>query len=268
MEPQNKVVLAFFTLFILIVLIVLFPLTIIGAGERAVVTRLGKINRTLDPGMHWFIPLAERVNTYSVRTKTEAVVSKSASQDLQEVTAEVTLNYNVNPLLVESMYVAVKSEYVAVIISPTMQEAVKAATAKFTAEQLITKRAEVTTQIFETVKKGLLERSGGKELLIPTSIAITNFEFSPTFNDSIENKVKAEQDALTAKNKLEQIKYEAQQTIATAQAQAESIKIQAQAINSQGGADYVQLQAINKWDGKLPGTFVPGSALPFINIGK
>jgi regulator of protease activity HflC (stomatin/prohibitin superfamily) len=161
----------------------------------------------------------------------------------------VTLNYNVNPLAVADMYVAVKQDYVEIIITPTLQEAIKAATAKYTSEELVTKRSLVTADIFEGVKKGLLERSNGKELLIPISIAITNFSFSPNFNASIEAKVKAEQDALTAKNKLEQVKYEAEQRVAQATAEAEAIKIQAQSISSQGGEEYVNLKKIEKWDG-------------------
>lgn len=56
--------------------------------------------------------------------------------------------------------------------------------------------------------------------------------------------------------------------MASAKAQAQAIQIQAQAINSQGGADYVSLQAINKWDGKLPTQMIPGSSVPFINVNK
>lgn len=266
MPNQIKPIIATVTILLLGIMIALLsPFTVVGAGERSVVTNLGQISRTLEPGMHWVTPILERSNKYSVRSQTEAVVSKSASQDLQDVTAEVTLNYNINPLTVADMYVAVKQDYVNTLITPTIQEAIKAATAKYTAEQLVTKRSEVTAVIFEGVKKGLLERSNGKELLIPVSIAITNFEFSSSFNSSIEAKVKAEQDALTAKNKLEQVKYEAAQTVATAQAQAEAIRISAQAINSQGGADYVNLKAIEKWNGVLPTQMIPNGALPFIN---
>lgn len=255
-------------LFIVVIfaIIAIFPFTVIGAGERAVVTSLGQVDRTLEPGLHWVTPIIERSNDYSVRSQTEAVVSQSASQDLQDVTAEVTLNYNVNPLAVADMYVMVKQDYVEILITPTIQEAIKAATAKYTAEQLVTKRSEVTSVIFEAVKKGLIERSNGKELLIPVSIAITNFEFSENFNTSIEAKVKAEQDALTAKNKLAQVKYEADQRVAQAQAEAEAIKIQANAINSQGGADYVNLKAIEKWNGVLPTQMIPGGTVPFINV--
>ncbi len=96
--------------------------------------------------------------------------------------------------------------------------------------------------------------------------SITNIEFSPSFTQSIEKKVTAEQDALAAKNRLEQIKYEGEQKVVSAKAEAEAIRIQSQAINSQGGADYVQLQAIQKWNGQLPVQMIPGSTVPFINL--
>lgn len=81
---------------------------------------------------------------------------------------------------------------------------------------------------------------------------MTNFDFSDGFNKAIERKVTAEQDALAAKNKKDQVQYEADQAVIKATAEAESIKIQASSINSQGGADYVKLKAIEKWNGQLP----------------
>jgi len=247
---------------------IFFPFVIIGAGERSVVTRLGIINRTLEPGMHFIMPLIERNNDYSIRTEKEVVTASASSKDLQDVATSIALNYNVNPVNISNMYVAVKTDYKTILIDPALQEAIKASTAKYTAEELITKREEVTQEILTVVKKGLLERSNGIELITPVSIAITEFKFSEGFNASIEAKVKAEQDALTAKNKLEQIKFEAQQTIETAKAQAESIRIQANAINAQGGADYVQLKAIEKWNGNLPASMIPGATVPFINLTK
>ncbi len=97
-------------------------------------------------------------------------------------------------------------------------------------------------------------------------VNITNFQFSESFSAAIEAKVTAVQNAEAQKNKLEQVKYEAQQKIETAKAEAETIRISAQAINSQGGTDYVNLKAIEKWNGVLPTQFVPGSSMPFINV--
>ncbi len=78
----------------------------------------------------------------------------------------------------------------------------------------------------------------------------------------------AQQQALKAANDLDRIKTEAEQRVAQATAEAEAIKIQAQAITQQGGRDYVQLKAVEKWDGKLPGQMIPGSAVPFIPLNR
>ena len=75
----------------------------------------------------------------------------------------------------------------------------------------------------------------------------------------------AQQNALAAQNKLAQVQFEAQQRVAQAQGEADAIKIQVQAINQQGGQSYVNLQAISRWDGKLPVVMGSG-AMPFINM--
>lgn len=136
----------------------------------------------------------------------------------------------------------------------------KASTAKFSAEELITKRAEVKDSITQT----LAERMQKVGILI-SNVSIIDFDFSKSFNNAIEDKVTAEQEALAQKNKLEQVKYEAEQRVAQAKAEAEAIKIQAQAVTSQGGADYVKLKWIEKWNGVLPSTSL-GEGTPMINI--
>jgi prohibitin 2 len=97
-----------------------------------------------------------------------------------------------------------------------------------------------------------LKENLAKNDILLEDVFITDFKFSDSFDKAIESKVTAEQRALESKNKLEQVKFEAEQQIATAKAEAESIRIKAQAVTQQGGADYVKLQAIQKWDGKLP----------------
>ena len=133
--------------------------------------------------------------------------------------------------------------------------------AEFTAEELITKRAEVKAFLKEGITTSLATHN-----IIVEDMFITNFTFSAQFDKAIESKVTAEQDALAAKNKLEQVKFEAEQRVAQARAEAEAIKIQAEAITQQGGQDYVNLKAVEKWNGVLPVTMLPGSSVPFVNI--
>lgn len=226
-------------------IVAITPFTIIDAGERGVVTRVGAYARTVEPGIHWVTPLVESVVKFDVRTQKEQTEASAASKDLQTVNATVAVNYNVDPARVGDLYVTVGSDYKARVIDPAVQEVVKASTAKYTAEELITKRAVVT----EEIQAALKDRLAQNEIVV-SSVSIVNFNFSESFNAAIEAKVTAEQNALAAKNKLAQVEYEKEQRIAQAEGEAEAISIQAKAVTQQGGKDYVELQRISKWNGQ------------------
>ena len=256
----------FLTVFIVLVILfmLLAPFKAIDVGERGVVLNFGAFNgRIMDSGLNWKTPIIDSVVTYNVQTQKDEVQVTAASKDLQDVTATIAVNYQIDSKSVGSLHQKIGREYASRIISPAIQEAVKAATAKYTAEELITKRVEVK----DIMKSTLIERLA-KDFIIVEEVSIVNFAFSGSFNQAIEAKVTAEQNALASKNKLEQVKYEAQQAIEKAKAEAEAIKIQASAINAQGGADYVKLQAISKWDGHLPTQMIPNSTVPFIDISS
>lgn len=254
---------------ILVLLLVLAPFTIVGAGEMAVVTRVGQVSRTLDPGIHWVTPIVEGVHTFDVRTQKEDVEASAASRDLQDVAAQVAVNYNVNPTSVAALYATIGSDYARVIITPSLQEGIKAATAKYTAEELITKRAVVTDEILKNVKTGVDARAKGDYIMV-TSIAITDFKFSESFNTSIEAKVKAEQDALKAKNDLARIDFEAQQKERTAVADAKVITLQSEAANNEKYVSLkrieVQLEQAKRWNGVLPVNMYGSAPLPLLDL--
>lgn len=261
-DTKFNIVFGFIALVIgFLILWALTPFTVVDAGERGVITRLGEVNRVVDPGLHLKWPFVEKAIKFETRTRIIEREASAASKDLQTVTTRVALNYNVLPDGVGQLYEDLGTGYVARIIDPAIQDAVKAATAKFNAEAVITDRPLVKEAIVTDLKERLLPRN-----IVVSEVNLTDFEFSATFNEAIEAKVTAEQRALEAENKLRQVEFEAQQKVETAKAEAEAIRIQAQAITQQGGKDYVQLQAINKWNGVLPAQFVPGSAIPFINL--
>jgi regulator of protease activity HflC (stomatin/prohibitin superfamily) len=262
-DPKDQIIFKWIERVVAIILLLwlFFASTqIIQAGDRGVVLRLGSVNRVLDEGFHFTIPFIEKVKTLNVQTQKEQVAANSASKDLQTVSTTVALNYNLNPHEVGLLWQNIGSQYKERLIDPAIQEAVKAATAKFTAEQLVTQRSAVRDEI----KNNLTERLKAEYISV-SDVSIVNFEFSQAFDQAIEAKVTAEQNALAAKNKLEQIKFEADQRIAQAQGEAEAIRIQAEAIQNQGGAEYVNLKAIEKWSGALP-TYMMGDSVPFINI--
>ena len=192
-------------------------------------------------------------------------VAKSASKDLQNVSTTISVNYSINPLKIVELYRTVSLEHdtiKSVVFSSAIQESVKRATAQYTAEELVTQREKVRTEIEQSLREKV-EKYG----LLISQVNIVNFDFSQSFDSAIEAKVKAEQDALASKNKLEQVKYEAEQQVARATAEATTIRIQAEAIQKQGGAEYVKLKWIEKWNGVLPATSLSGGT-PIINLNN
>ncbi len=236
----------------------------IGAGNVGIETRMGAVVATKQPGLYFKLPLIESVVGMDVQTQKEEVKAvEAASQDLQTVTSDVAINYHLEGDKAAAIYQNIGINYAARVIDPAIQESVKANTAKYTAEQLITQREAVRQGIFD-----LLTQKMAQFGILVDAINITNFTFSGDFTHAIEQKVTAVQNAEAAKNKLAQVQYEADQAVATAKGQAEAIRIQAQAINSQGGADYVMLQAIKQWDGHMPQYKIPGAATPILDLRK
>ncbi len=240
----------------ILILVASWPFTVINAGERGVVTRLGAYSRSLAPGFHIIAPVVEQVTKFEVRTQKEQTEASAASKDLQIVNATVAVNYNIDPNKVDELYIKVGIEYKSRVIDPAIQEVVKAVTAKYTAEELLTQRASVTDEIHAL----LSERLAMNDIEV-SAVSIVNFNFSPTFNAAIEAKVTAEQNALAEKNNL-----------SAAQFQAQAIRVKSEAANNE---KYIQLQqleveraAIEKWNGVLPAQMIPNATLPFINLTK
>lgn len=231
----------------------------VGAGERGVITTLGAVSdRILGEGLYFKFPFIQSVIKTDIRIQKEQVEASASSKDLQVVHSFVALNYNIMPEKVAKLFQTVGTDYKARIIDPALQESVKAGTARYNAEELITKREEVR----ETIKGIISEKLKSYGIRVD-EFNIINFNFSKEFNDAVEMKVTAEQNALAAKNKLEQVKFEAEQKVAEAEGKAKAIRLEAAAINS--NPQIVQLRAIEKWNGEVP-TYWGGGALPMINI--
>ncbi len=247
-------------LIVIAVLIVLWQtFVIIGAGERGVVLTWGAVSdKILDEGIHFMVPVAQRVEILDVKTKKDEVEVLSYSKDIQSVSAVIALNYHIVPEMVNKLWQEIGATYEHKIIDPAVQESVKAATAQFTAQELIEKRHEVK----EDIKMKLKERLEEIYIVID-DLSIVNFDFSDAYELAVEEKQVAQQKSLKAKNDLERIKIEAEQAIAQAKAQAESIKIQAEALKF--NTDLIQLKAVEKWNGVLP-AYMMGNSVPFLNL--
>lgn len=249
----------------LLVFMFLHPWIQVGAGQRGVVLNFGAVQKTvLGEGLHFRIPMMQEVVPIDVKIQKSVTNASASSADLQEVTSEVALNYHVVADKANVVYQSIGIDYKERIIDPAVQEVVKAVTAKYTAEELITKRPAVS----ETMRADLASRLLHANIAVD-AFSITGFSFSKIFMEAIESKQTAEQLALKSKRDLERIKIEAEQKITAAKAEAESLRLQRANIST----DLLELRkieanikAIEKWDGKLPG--VTGGAMPFIDVGN
>ena len=245
---------------VLLLLFIFSPFGTIAAGERGVHLRFTAVTgKVFGEGLYFLIPLIESVQMMDTKIQKVETVAAAASKDLQTVHSTVALNFHIDPDRVSKIYQEVGLQYKERIIDPAMQEAIRGSTAKFTAEELITKREQVREDIKNQLKTRLKERD-----ILVDEFNIVNFEFSKVFNEAIEAKVTAEQQALAAKNKLEQIKFEAEQKVAEARGKAEAITIESNALRS--NPQILELRALEKWNGILPQ--VTGAATPFINLTK
>lgn len=232
----------------------------VGAGERGVMLQFGAVQGdVIDEGLYFKIPLVQTVELIDVRIQKNEVLSTASSKDLQIVTSKIALNYHLDPDNVNNVWQEVGKSYDARIIAPSIQEAVKSVTARFTAEELITKREEVKDQI----KANLFERLS-TNFIIVDEFNIIDFSFSAAFNEAIEAKVTAEQLKLKADRDLERIRIEADQNVVAAEGKAKAILTEAQALRV--NPQVVELRWIEKWDGKTP--LYWGEASPYIGLNQ
>jgi len=249
------------TIILPIFVFILESFTIVSAGHVGVQTTLGSVNmEALQEGVHFVNPISH-VSSVDVRVvKADITNSHAGTKDLQVVHTDIVVNYRIDGTKAPHMYKEFGLDLEDKILYPAISESFKAVTAHYNSEELVTKRDEVSQTIQAELQSKVLQYG-----LSISSISLVNFGFSPEYQQAIEQKVISTQATLKAEQDLKRIQVEAQQAIAKAKGEAEAIAIQSQAINANGGIEYVHLKAIQKWDGKLPTTMT--GVVPFINVG-
>jgi regulator of protease activity HflC (stomatin/prohibitin superfamily) len=219
----------------------------------------------LEEGLHFRIPVMQHIIRLDVKVQKSLTSAAASSSNLQEVSSEVALNFHIVPDKANLVYQTIGIEFKERIIDPAVQEVVKAVTAKYTAEELITKRAVVS----EAMKTTLTERLLAYNIAVD-AFSIVGFSFSKIYLEAIEAKQTAEQLALKAERDLDRIKIEANQKVTAAKAEAESLRLQKTNISRELielRKVEANLKAIDKWNGILP-QVTGGGAVPFIGVGE
>ena len=237
----------------------------VGAGQQGVLLRFGAVTATIfDEGLYFKIPFVNQVVLMSTQIQKYTATATSSSKDLQEVSTEVTLNYQLDAARVGEIYRTMRRQYENRIIQPYIQEAVKSVTANYDAEELITQRPEVKSELQTFVTERLAPLG-----MNVVELSITDFQFSAGFQQSIEAKVTAVQQALEAENALARVEFEAQQEIAKARAEAEGLRLQKQQITAQLlqlRQIEVQRAAVEKWNGVMPNVVTSGGPVPMLDV--
>lgn len=271
MEQSTKrivkwVVIGIIALFLLITLCNSFKT--IPTGYVGVKTRFGQVQSTmLNEGLNFKIPYIEKIVLMDCRTQKTEYTMEASSKDLQKISNfKVAINYNITKDTANTLYREVGVDYKTIVVEPAIQEAMKATIANYTAEELITKRNEVSAFALEALYNKLYDRG-----ISLTSLNIIDLSFSEEFDKAVEEKQIVEQQTQKAQYELEKAKVENAKKIEDAKAEAEVMRQQ----NEQITDSYLRLKEIenqkamiDKWNGTLPSTMAGSDISSIFSLNK
>lgn len=246
-------------LFLLITLALSF--TSVKSGEVGLKIRFGKIvDTTITEGLNLKIPYIEDIEKINIKVqKYENKEALSTStKDMQIVNnIKITINYQVDGTKAVNLYKKVGKNYLSAVVEPAIQETVKAVISKYTAEELVTKRSEVSLDINEILNNRIKDYG-----INSVSTAINNFDFSDAYNNAIEKKAVAEQEVQTSKNQQEKARIDAETKAIQAEGEANANKKLEQSLTD----EILMQEFIKKWNGQLPSTYAGEDILGIFNL--
>lgn len=234
------------TVLLLLIAIIFTPFAIVNAGERGVLMQFGKVQeRILGEGLHGIIPIVNTVKKLSVRVQKQEISAEASSKDLQDVFTDVALNWHIIPEEANTIFqqIGAENEIVARIINPAIEEVLKAVMAKYTAEELITNRGEVKARVDNLLTTRLTTYH-----IAVDGISLVHVHFSERFDEAVEAKQIAEQEAKRAEFVALKASKEAETKVNLAKGEAEAQRLVRETLTP----ELLQKQAIEKWDGNMP----------------
>ncbi|WP_242041440.1 prohibitin family protein [Leptolyngbya sp. FACHB-261] len=249
----------------MLILLLVFLLSsffvIVNAGERGVLMQFGRVQeKVLGEGIHLVVPLVHTVKKLTVRVQNQEISAEASSRDLQNVFTDVALNWHIVPAEANAIFQTIGDEAAVVqrIINPAVEEVLKAVMAKYTAEEIITKRGEVKAG----VDHGLTARLSTYYIAVD-DISLVHVHFSQRFSDAVEAKQIAEQEAKRAEFVALKATKEAETRVNLAKGEAESQRLLRENLTP----ELLQKLAIEKWNGGLP-LVVGDDATKLLNLNQ
>jgi len=259
------------------------PFRIVDEGEVGVKRWLGDAYAVLPPGLNFVVPLVEDVTVFSTRRQIWKYHKVNTySKDIQAADNLLSVNYRIDPNKALAIYGNYGPNYRETIIDPVIYQRFKEIFGKYDAREIVNQRERLGNEVLANIRQHMPDG------IIIDGVQIENIDFSDEYEHAIEAAAQAEAAVRKARQELEQRKVdaeklvvqanaEAQARVAQATAEANAIKLkgeaEAAAIQARANAlrenpNLVTLTATEKWDGKLPTTFVPGSAVPFVTVPR
>ena len=251
MSEKNTIALVVGAIILFIIMIIFFAgTTIVPTGHIGVVTLYSKVqDKYLDAGFHFVKPFVESVHDVDIRTQKYSNTVEGSAKDLQIVNITMSINYQIKAEKASELYSKVGANYNDVILNPALQSSLKASMAQFTAEEMITKRAEAAAKITEELNTRL------DEYFIISAVNLENIDFTDEYNKAIEAKTTNQQKAEAEKAQLEIIKVQNEQKINTAEAEAKVRELQSQSVTDKSLEQLrleIQREMIQKWNRSVP----------------
>lgn len=288
--PNSRFKLAGYAVLALVALLIvkaIWPFYSVPTGFRGVVTTFGKITGIENEGLA-VLPPWQKLTVFNIRAEQADIENAEGStSDTQPVKVSLTVRYSIAPDRVSEVFEKYSHDgNMLSYVQTATQEVFKAVTARYSAPDLIAKRALVSQDISATLRTKLALY--GAQVI---SIDMRNFSFSQSYMSAINEKVTQEQLRLGAENKLKTVEAEQKQKVAIAEAEAsalkatadgkaysalkiataeaDSLRVQAQALAQ--SRDVLELRRIeveqtkaNRWDGALPTAIYGAAPIPFL----
>lgn len=268
METKKIIKYSVISIIVIIAIITIFnSFKTVQTGFVGIKTQFGKVqDDVLQEGLNLKIPYIEKIVLMDCKTKKVEVTSESSSKDLQTVSVTVALNYNVNKQTAGKLYREVGVDYENIIVSPAILESIKSVMAQYTAEELITKRSEVSAMIWEALANKITSKG-----LDVTGFDLINIDFSDAFNAAIEAKVVKQQEVAAAQAELEKQKIQNEKEVSIAEKDAKVMELQNREITENTlklKELEIKQKMIEKWDGKYPTTMLGNDTSTLFNLNK
>lgn len=220
-----------------VVFLVLSCVRTVPTGHTGIVTTFGKVEDiTYEAGVH-FVPPWKSVINMDNRNQRASMDLMCFSSDIQEVSVVYTINYQIEKTNAQTIYRTIGTDYYKTVITPRIEEAVKSVMAKYTAEELLSSRAELSTEI-----KAILTSKLATYNIEIIDTSLENLDFSDAFTDAVEAKQVAEQKSKQAQIEQEQALMEAEYKARIAETEANAAAAVAK-IAAQADLDVVKIQA-------------------------